>query len=73
MIRTMRCIRDMRSKPAHTIREDRFDQKYVVDQRCIMVETYKAVQTLRLMFANHPKAKSYQLPGTLTELEIWTE
>jgi hypothetical protein len=73
MIRSMKRVRKLRSKPAHSIREDRFDQKYLVDQREIMIETYRAVQTLRRMFANHPSAKAYQLPTTLTEMKIWTE
>jgi hypothetical protein len=73
MIRTMKRVRDRRSKPSHAIHEDRFDQKYLVEQRDIMTETYQAVQTLRLMFASHPKAKTYQLPSTLTEMTIWTE
>jgi hypothetical protein len=73
MIHTMKRVRKLRSKPAHSINEDRFDQKYFVHQREMIIETYQAVQTLRLILAKHPKAKTYQLPSTLTEMEIWTE
>jgi hypothetical protein len=73
MIRTLRRVRGMRSKPAHGISEDRFDQKYLVEQRDVMIAVCEAVQTLRLMFASHPKARNYSVPRTLTEMEIWME
>lgn len=66
MIKTFREIRKLRQFPAHTLQEDLFDQKYIKKQRDLITKAYKAVRTLRLIFANHPKVKDYnEIPDWL--------
>lgn len=62
MIQTFLKIRRMRMKPAHKVDEDKFEQEYFKKQRELMIEAYSAIRTLRLIFANHPKTKSYKVP-----------
>jgi len=71
---TLLKIRKMRQKPAHSINKDRFDQKYFKKQRKIIKETYSAVRTIRIFFANDPRAKSanIEIPDCLQEEKIWT-
>jgi hypothetical protein len=72
MIETFLKIRRMRMKPAHIVDEDRFKQEYLEEQRRLMIEAYSAIRTLRLIFANHPKTKTYVIPEWLFKGEIWT-
>ncbi len=65
MIQTFLKIRKMRMKPAHKVDEDRFEQEYLKEQRKLIIEAYYAIRTLRLIFANHPKTKSYVMPEWL--------
>jgi len=71
MIQTFLKIRRMRMKPAHKVDEDKFEQEYFKKQRELMIEAYSAIRTLRLIFANHPKTKSYKVPEWLFKGEIW--
>ena len=59
----------LRQKPAHEIEEDVFDQKYFKDQRDLILDTYSAIRTIRLIFANHPKVRkaSIDIPDCLRE------
>ncbi len=66
-------VRKLRQKPAHAIEEDSFNQRYYQRQREIMARVYVAVQTLRLMLANHPKAARYQVSAVLTDGPIWMQ
>lgn len=72
MIEIFKKINQMRQKPAHKVDEDIFDQKYFKDQRELIIEVYKAIRTLRLIFANHPKARNYEIPDWLQTGHIWT-
>lgn len=72
MIRIFRKIRNMRMKPAHEVDDDMFKQEYFKKQRELIIEAYSAVRTLRLIFANHPETKNYQIPEWLYKGEIWT-
>ena len=36
-----------------------------------MIEAYGSIRTLRLMLANHPKTKGYEVPDWLYKGEIW--
>lgn len=72
MIQTFKRIRIMRMKPAHKVDEDRFEQEYFKKQRRLMIEAYSAVRTLRLILANHPRTKTYDVPEWLYKGEIWT-
>ena len=71
MMLTFRKIRRMRMKPAHKVDEDKFEQEYFKKQREVMIEAYSSIRTLRLIFANHPKTKSYKIPEWLFKGEIW--
>lgn len=72
MIETFKEIRGLRQRPAHAVNEDAFDQKYVKEQRELMKRAYGALRTLRLILANHPKVKGYQVPEWLQSGTIWT-
>jgi len=71
MIQTFKRIRKMRMKPAHKVDENRFEQEYFKKQRRLMIEAYTAVRTLRLILANHPRTKTYEVPEWLYKGEIW--
>lgn len=72
MIETFLNVRNLRNKPAHKVDDDKFDQEYLKEQRRLMIEAYSAIRTLRLIFANHPKTKTYVVPEWLFKGEIWT-
>lgn len=72
MIQTFKNIRKMRMKPAHKVDENRFEQEYFKKQRRLMIKAYSAVRTLRLILANHPRTKTYNLPEWLFKGDIWT-
>jgi hypothetical protein len=68
---TFREIRKLRSKPSHKAVEDQFSLDIAKQQRDLMREAYVAVRTLRLLFANHPAAKSVEVFSMLYEGKIW--
>ncbi|MBU2639172.1 MAG: AAA family ATPase [Nanoarchaeota archaeon] len=72
MIENFRKIRKIRQPQAHIVNDDIFDQKYFKEQRKLIVEAYNSIRTLRLMLANHPKTKSYEVPDWLYKGNIWT-
>lgn len=74
MVATFKKVRKLRQKPAHSIREDVFDQKYLRNQRDLIIKAYDSVRTLRLMLANHPnvKANPPEINEFLYEGKIWT-
>jgi len=72
MIKTFREIRRERGKPAHHVRDDEWDNKYFVKQREMIIKAYQAIRTLRLIFANHPLAKTVEIPDWLYKGKIWT-
>jgi len=72
MIKIFREIRSERCKPAHYVRDDDWDNQYFVKQRDLIKRAYEAVRTLRLIFANHPLAKTVEVPDWLYKGEIWT-
>ncbi|MCK4623018.1 MAG: hypothetical protein KAT62_12480 [Desulfuromonadales bacterium] len=66
-------VRKLRQKPAHAIKENEFDQKYFKDQRQLVKEACRAVRTIRLILANHPKVKENppEINRHLFKGEIW--
>lgn len=68
-----RKVRKLRQKPAHSVQEDAFDQKYIKDQRKLILDAYGAVRTLRQILANHPKVKANppDINEQLWKGEIW--
>lgn len=69
-----RTVRKERQKPAHAIDDDNFDQKYFTKQRQILDETYNAIRTIRLIFANHPAVQNAKIdiPQVLFDGKIWS-
>jgi hypothetical protein len=72
MIRIFKRIRKSRSKPAHHVSENHFDDDFFVKQRSLMKDAYKGVRTLRLILSNHPLSKSVEVPDWLYKGDIWT-
>lgn len=70
----LRDIRELRQKPAHALNENVFNQKYIKDQRELMIRAYSALRVLRSIFAKHPsvKAARIEIPSWLEEGLIWT-
>lgn len=68
----MREVRKLRQNPAHKLEDNIFDQQFFKTQRDLMVRVYTAIRTVRLILANHPKAKSHKVPDWLFKGEIWT-
>ncbi len=73
MLSVFKEIRKLRQNPAHSIKENEFDQKYFKKQRRIVIEAYNAVRTIRLILANHPtvKANPPKVDNLLQEGKIW--
>lgn len=57
IIPILKRIRKLRQKPAHIIEENKFDNIYYSKQRELLNNAYKAIRTIRLIFANHPNVK----------------
>jgi len=72
MFDTFKKIRKLRTKPAHSVEEDVFDQEYFKEQRALFIEAYKALRMLRLIFQNHPQADRNKIPDWLYEGKINT-
>lgn len=60
LLREIKEIRKLRQKPAHSIDDDVHDPTLFKEQRRLFLSGYDVVRTLRLLLANHPKAKSAQ-------------
>ncbi|MBE9536931.1 MAG: AAA family ATPase, partial [Proteobacteria bacterium] len=71
MLRTFRRIRTLRQKPAHSIKENEFDQRYVHEQRELMKSVYHAVKILRVVLGLHPDASEVSVNRHLQEGLIW--
>lgn len=72
MITIFKKIRNLRQKPAHSVAEDQFDQKFFKQQREILLEAYTAIRTLRQIFANDPRAASVKVEEALYKGKIWS-
>ena len=72
-IEVLKSVRALRQKPAHAVEPDRFDQQYLHRQRDLIVRSYAAVRTLRLVWANHPAVRRAEVdvPELLHKGEIW--
>ncbi len=73
MIQVFKKVRKLRMKPAHSVNEDAFDQKYFKMQRELIKGAYKAIRTIRLIFANFPEVKQDppKISTMLFEGKIW--
>ncbi len=72
MIKTFRKVRRLRSIPSHIYSTNQWDLNLFKQQQKLVNETYGAIRTLRLIFANHPKAKMVEVPDWLYRAEIRT-
>lgn len=75
LINAFKTVRKKRQKPAHSLKPDTFDQKYIHKQRELIIEAYGAIRTIRLVFANHPQvrvADDLGIPDVLYRGRIWT-
>jgi hypothetical protein len=70
IIEPLKKVRKLRQKPAHSIMEDEYNIKYYQLQDDLMEEVYTAIRYIRLLFANHPKAKDCEIPDWLYEGRI---
>jgi hypothetical protein len=72
--KSLREVRRLRQQPAHAVHEDIFDQKYLKDQRQLIIDAYRALRTLRLMFMRDPKVKDahIEISDWLARGLIWT-
>ncbi len=72
MFQTLRYLRNLRQKPAHSIKENEFDQQYVREQRELMKRVYRAAKILRVMLALHPSASGVAINKQLEDGLIWS-
>lgn len=73
MFAAFKKVRNIRQKPAHSIKENEFDQQYFKQQRLLMKEAYSAIRTIRLIFTNHPRVTAVppEIHQLLYEGKIW--
>jgi hypothetical protein len=73
VVETFREIRRRRQKPAHVVDDDAYDPNLFAEQREVFLRAYDAVRTLRLILANHPKARpaEAQMDERVRVGEIW--
>lgn len=72
MIEDFQSIHNERHPVAHRVGDDEWDNKYFCKQRELMMKAYGAIRTLRLILANHPRAKKVKVPDWLFDGKIWT-
>jgi len=72
MIDTFKQIRRLRQRPAHSIEDDVFDQKYFKKQRELIIKAYTGIRLIRLIFQNFPWARGYEVPAPIKSGKIWT-
>ena len=71
LVSPLKNVRKLRQKPAHSIDEDEYDEKYNTLQRDLISKVYGSMRMLRLVFAKHPKTTSYTgIPKFLLEGKI---
>lgn len=63
-------VRRLRQKPAHAIQEDAFDPQYHQLQEDLIVQLYRSVCGIRLLFSKHPATKNYEIPDWLSPDKI---
>lgn len=71
MIACFKDIRRKRQRPAHALDENVFDQEYFRQQRELIIEAYKSIRMLRLLFANSAGCKNVPISAPVFKGEIW--
>ena len=72
MFQTFREIRKLRQKPAHSVRENIFDQQLLRKQGELMKKVYRAIKTLRSVLHLYPHASSVQIDKHLRDGLLWS-
>lgn len=63
-------IRRLRQIPAHSIKENKFDQKYFHQQKDLIFKAYNGIKIIRVLLSQHPEAKDIKIPEWLYNGEI---
>jgi hypothetical protein len=63
-------VRKERQSPAHKISDNCYDKKLNKKQMELLIEVYKSLQLLRMIFQQHPKSKEVEIPEWLNEGNI---
>lgn len=73
-IQAFRSVRKIRQSPAHSIKDDEFDQKHIHNQRAVIINAYNAVKTIRLIFSLHPSVRDNppHISNQIKNGQIWT-
>lgn len=69
---TLREIRRLRQRPAHSVDDHVFDQRFFKEQRELIMKGCDAVRTIRQCLANHPATEGVEISDALFEGKIWT-
>ncbi|MEM9291657.1 MAG: AAA family ATPase [Acidobacteriota bacterium] len=71
-LETLKKVRKLRQKPAHSLDDNRFDQGLIQEQIELLEHVYFAISTIRLAWQLHPRvqAKKITVPRHLQELRI---
>jgi len=65
IINPLKSIRKIRQVPAHEIYSNQYDKLLYKKQNEIILETYKAIRSIRLFFANYPGNQDIEIPEYL--------
>lgn len=65
IINPLKSIRKIRQVPAHEIYSNQYDKLLYKKQNEIILETYKAIRSIRLFFANYPENQDIEIPEYL--------
>ena len=72
MIGSFKKVRCLRQHPAHKLGADKYDPKFLHDQRKLMIEVYEGIRILRKIIATHPATEIITIPKKLENGLIWT-
>ncbi|MFA5805225.1 MAG: hypothetical protein WC879_11320 [Melioribacteraceae bacterium] len=73
IIKPLKMVRRMRQEPAHAIRLDIFNQKYIHDQRKIMTDVFGSLHIFRLILEQHPYVDEKIVSEIKNNYKIWLE
>jgi len=65
IIKPLKCVRKERQIPGHKIVENKYDPDLINKQKSIILDSYKSIKLLRLIFLSHPKARDFHIPEEL--------
>lgn len=65
--RSFRDLRNKRQAPAHEFTATEYKKEYYKQQNELVLEIYEALNSLRLIFSDHPRANNIPLPNSLAD------